>query len=312
MSVTSSTKTEQQADLPSQVPTPRASKSKSRSKNGSIKAGSIGKGAGNRTNPLPPEWEVAIEIGEDEIYPPLPNGKAKPLDTSVALDVSTAFLDATPYSIEEPWGLMEGESSRDYQLFSHYRAQGLGRVKLQVAKHFKLSPPVIYRAAEANDWDHRCRAWDVYREKIYTAELVEQTRDMAKVHSNVARKGILALASAFENLVERMEADPELWKAGLEEIPTKQLMTIAQRSAQVIPNLMNAERLSRGMPTELISTHSTVDHNVNLQTTDDLALLLAGLFGAIGGRENADGSDRPYEVIDAVVIDDGGGEGEDS
>lgn len=258
-----------------------------------------------------------MEMGEDDLYPPLPDGKAAPLDTSdpsvtsVALEVSTAFLDATPYSVEEPWGLMEGEASRDYQYFSHYRAQGLGRVKLQVAKHFAVSPPVIYRVAKDNDWDNRCRAWDVYREKIYTAEIVEETREMARVHANIARKGIVALGSAWENLIERMESDPELWRAELEEIPTKQLITIAQRSAQVIPNLMNAERLSRGMPTELISTHSTHDHTVTLQSTDDLALLLAGLFGAIGGRADADGSDRPVEIIDAVVIDERGGEGED-
>lgn len=252
-----------------------------------------------------------MEMGEDELYPSPPDGKAALLDTSVALDVSTAFLDATPYSTDEPWGLMEGESSLHYQYFSHYRAQGLGRVKLQVAKHFGIGPQVIYNTAKDNDWDNRCRAWDVYREKVYTMALIEETREMATVHANVARKGVLALASAFENLVERMEADPELWKAELEEIPTKQLITIAQRSAQVIPNLMNAERLSRGMPTELISTHSTHDHTVTLQSTDDLALLLAGLFGAIGGRTDADGSDRPVEIIDAVVIDERGGEGED-
>lgn len=249
-----------------------------------------------------------MELGEDDLYPDPPNGKTVPLDTSVALDISTSFLDASPYSAAEPWGLMDGESSHEYQYFAHYRAQGLGRVKNRVATHFEVSPAAIYRVAEKNDWDNRCRAWDVYREQIYTAERIEETRDMAKVHANIARKGIIALASAWEHLVGRMEADPELWKAELEEIPTKQLIVLAQRSAQVLPNLMNAERLSRGMPTELISTHSTVDQRITVQTTDELALILGGLFGALGGRQNDDGPDRPLQIIDAVGDDVGSGE----
>lgn len=204
--------------------------------------------------------------------------------------------------------MMEGETEREYQLFSYYRSMGLGRVKGEVAKHFEISGPYIYRAAKDNDWDGRVRAWDIFRERIYTAELTEETREMAKVQANIARKGLMALGSAFEALVTRMEADPELWQAELDEIPTKQLIMIAQRSAQVIPNLMNAERLSRGMPTDIIATHTTVDHNVNLQTTDDLAAILTGLFGAIGpGRQYVDGT-SVEDVDDAVVVDDRGGE----
>lgn len=203
--------------------------------------------------------------------------------------------------------MMEGETDREYQLFSYYRSLGLGRVKSEVSKHFEVASPYIYRVAKENDWDGRVRAWDIFRERIYSAELIEETREMAKVQASIARKGLMALGSAFEELVTRME-NPEVWQEELAEIPTKQLMMIAQRSAQVIPNLMNAERLSRGMPTEIVSTHTTVDHNVNVQTTDDLALILAGLFGAIGpGREYVDGTPT-QDVVDAVVIDDRGGE----
>lgn len=202
---------------------------------------------------------------------------------------------------------MEGETEREYQLFSYYRSLGLGRVKTEVAKHFEISNVHIYRTAKANDWDGRVRAWDIFRERIYTAELTEETREMAKVQASIARKGLMALGSAFEELVSRME-DPERWQDELAEIPTKQLMMIAQRSAQVIPNLMNAERLSRGMPTEITATHTTVDHNVNVQTTDDLAAILTGLFGAIGpGRDDAY-STSDEDVVDAVVVDDRGGE----
>ena len=296
-------------DLPSHVRAHRNLKA-SPERNGSTPtSGTSGKPRKKKTHaPLPPEWETAMEVGEENLYPDPPTGKTAPLDTSTVLDISTVFLDATPYSAEEPWGLMEGESAREYQFFSHYRAQGLGRVKNQVAKYFNISPSLIYPIAAKNDWDNRCRAWDVYREKIYTMELIEETRDMAKVHATIARKGVLALGSAFENLVERMEADPELWKAELADIPTKQLITLAQRSAQVIPNLMNAERLSRGMPTELISTHSTVDQRITVQTTDDLALILSGLFGALGGREDDAGTDRPLQIIDTVGDDVGSGE----
>lgn len=203
--------------------------------------------------------------------------------------------------------MMEGETEREYQLFSYYRALGLGRVKSEVSDHFEVAAPYIYRTAKANDWDGRVRAWDIFRERIYSAELIEETREMAKVQASIARKGLMALGSAFEELVTRME-NPEVWQEELAEIPTKQLMMIAQRSAQVIPNLMNAERLSRGMPTEITATHTTVDHNVNVQTTDDLAAILTGLFGAIGpGRDDADLTSA-FDVVDAVVVDDRGGE----
>lgn len=248
-------------------------------------------------------------MGEEvDLSPPPPSFVDKAFDTADDPAIPAVYRDLIPYSVEEPWGMMEGEREREYQLFSYYRSLGLGRVKGEVAKHFEISGPYIYRIAKENDWDSRVRAWDIFRERIYTAELTEETREMAKVQANIARKGLMALGSAFEALVTRMEADPELWQQELDEIPTKQLMMIAQRSAQVIPNLMNAERLSRGMPTDIIATHTVVDHNVNVQTSDDLFAILTGLFGAIGpGRDGSIGTSEE-DVIDAVVVDDRSGE----
>jgi hypothetical protein len=256
-----------------------------------------------------------MEVGEEDIYPPPPSFVDEPFDSAdptftTALDpaIPAIFRDTTPYSQEEPWGIMEGETDRQYQLFSYYRSLGLARTKGEVVKHFRISTNHIYKTAKENDWDARCRAWDMTRERLYTLELMEETREMAKAHGNIARKGVLALASVFEALVSRMEEDPERWADELAEMSTKQMMLIAQRSAQVIPNLMNAERLSRGMPTELVATHATADVNVNVQTTDDLAAILSGLFGAIGPGRNGDGSEGSAEIVDAVVVDDGSGE----
>lgn len=275
------------------------------------------KSRGRRTE-VPPAWRVAMEVGEDDLYPPPPNGQVTPFDgsdpnflaTNPALPVDATYLpDVTPYSTDEPWGMMEGETARDYQLFSYFRALGLSRTKGEVAKHFEISSNYVYRCSSENDWDSRVRAWDVYREKIYTLGIVEETRGMAEIHGRVAAEGILALASAFQELVSRMNGDPELWKDELAEIPTKQLIGIAQRSAQVIPNLMNAERLSRGLPTEISAqlNLSRSESTITLQSTDDLAEILSGLFGVIGNRGSAE-SERSEEVIDAVVVDDGDGE----
>lgn len=222
-------------------------------------------------------------------------------DPSVALaSINPVYLVDSQYSREEPWGMMDGESERDYQLFSHYRALGLARTKTDVARHFSVHNNSIYKLAGENDWDNRVRAWDRHKEEQYTAELLEQTRAMAGIHAKVAATGIKALASVFDVLIERT-ADIDDLREQFADYPTATLLRLAQDTAKALPNLMSAERLSRGLPTELTATVIKQDTRITVRTSDEFAEILSTL--AFAQPTVIDGRDLTEDLDD-----DGGGE----
>lgn len=250
---------------------------------------------------IPKSWKTAVDAAKEWPY----------VDPDTAM--STPDLDYTDFSPveydpdndlifspDEPWGRMEGETDREYAWFSYYRSLGLGRKKSDVAKHFNVSSASVTSPVKKNDWDDRIRAWDQYRELEYTKEVIENVRTMAKEHAEVAQKGITALSMAFDAILHRFEMDPTDFMADLGSMPMKNLMAVVQRSAQVLPNLMGAERLARGMPTEITASLSVEQHNVNIQTSDDLAEIIHALVGVVGQQQDNE-QDK---------LDDGWGEAE--
>jgi len=206
-------------------------------------------------------------------------------------------MTVEPYSEDEPWGRMATETPREYQLFDFYRSLGLMRQKTAVAEHFGLSRNSIQMIAHGKNWDIRCRAWDDKLERIYTTELLLSVKDMAEIHAEKARAGIEALSVIFTAIGEQMTDPTELafLMDELKTLPIKTQMQIAKGAAQVMPNLMGAERLARGLPTELSATIGMTEHRVTIQTTDDLATIIGGLIGPLAVAQS--------EFIEAEAIE---------
>ena len=250
---------------------------------------------------LPSSWQTVIEKAEEWPF----------VDPDVMLDAKTESFadypadavpdDIVPFSEFEPWGKMDTESNRDYELFSEYRALGLSRTFTATAKHFSISQTYISKVANKHDWVERIRAWDDYREQIYTTEVIEGVRKMAKDHSGIASKGIQSMSIVFDELLDRAENDP-LHEEEMATLGLRSLFGLAEKAARVIPNLMNAERLSRGLPTELSAQVVVKENRVVIQTTDELAEIIQGLgnvLRSIGEEdEPIDIQDAEYEVLE--------------
>lgn len=255
-----------------------------------------------------PLWRQALETAAEYPYPDPDEALAEPQRDPTTFMVTNADVSPFPiekYSEDTPWGQMEGESASVYEKFNYYRSLGSSRTQVAVAQHFSMSTPSVNQLTKKFNWHRRVRAWDEHREKLYTVELVEGTKAMAHRHAEIAAKGIQSLATVFEAIGEKMNTDPEGFLQELTSKDAKQLITIAQRSAAVLPNLMNAERLSRGLPTEISASLNVNEHRITVQTRDELAEIAFGLAEVLGGSEET-------PVIDVRGGDEPAGEDADS
>lgn len=220
-------------------------------------------------------------------------------------EIDPALLpDVLPYSEEEPWGRYENETAREYELFDAFLNLGLTRTRQKVVEKFKISRAHVDRVAKEFNWEDRATSFDDVKERVYTTTRLEEVRDMAKYHAAIARKGVVALASSFEALIHRMEKEPDKWAEELSDMSVRTLFSLAHKSAQVLPNLMNAERLSQGLPTEVHGNLSITDHRITITTSDDIAGIVAVLANALG--QNGD-SEEGVLVIDGREIEAGEG-----
>ena len=225
-------------------------------------------------------WVTAVEAALDWPTPSPEEALSEPI--TPFSEVSDNGLEPAPYTDYEPWGQMDGETARSFQLFDFYRSLGITRTRADVAKHFKISRTRVDKIAREYLWDDRIRAWDEYRERQYTASIIEGTKEMALEHAQTARNGIMALSRAFDAINHRFEDDPEEFQAELRDMKPTQLFGLAQKAAQVIPNLMSAERTSRGLPSEITASVVREEKSITLQSSDELAEILVGVAGALG------------------------------
>lgn len=235
---------------------------------------------------LPESWQVALTEAEEwPFVDPDEHGLADPDPDFGEYPSEPSLLPAgiDPFTEDEPWGMMLTETPRQYELFSYYRSEGITRTIKATAEHFDLSRVYVTNIASQKNWQQRVRAWDDYRERVYTAELLMGVKEMAHEHAEIARDGIRALSIAFEGIAAGIKGDEarEEFLAEIADLPVKTQLALAQGSARVIPNLMNAERLSRGLPTEISHGLLLTETRVTVQTTDDLFDILTGLAGPL-------------------------------
>lgn len=235
---------------------------------------------------IPEAWQVAVTEAEEWPYvDPDENGLADP-DPSFndyPSDPESLPAEIEPFSEDEPWGQMLNETAREYEFFSHFRSQGITRTKRATARHFEVTPTHISTIATNRNWDARIKAWDDFRERVYTMELILGVKEMAHKHAEIAREGVEALATAFSGIVENMKDEEKKaeFLAEIADLPVKTQLALAQGSARVIPNLMNAERLSRGLPTEISHELHSHEARVTIQTTDDLYDIITAVVGPL-------------------------------
>lgn len=236
---------------------------------------------------VPDSWITVFDALDEASFPSAADFLSVPEPPFDSTDDPT-LLPAVPFTRDEPWGQMDGESSHHYAWFSYYRSLGLGREVVSVAHHFSIHPNTLYRVAKDHDWSIRALSWDAHRERIYTLQMIEDTRKMAHTHAEIAARGLTALSSAFNPILDEIEENPEAFAAELRALPVRSKLNLAQRSAAVLPSLMTAERVSRGLPSEVRANININESRLTIDSSDDILgvvhVLLSSAPGLATGR----------------------------
>lgn len=220
------------------------------------------------------EIEAADEAMVAVFTPHSPVGDPGPEDYSYEIDKQTWI-----YTTDTPWGRIDEETHEEYEWFNLFRSLGPGRRSIaNVSTHYNKRHDRVSATAKLREWDYRVSAWDDYRERLFQLETHENIRRMAQKHAQIAADGIDATTLIFGKILEKIH-DP-MFDDELNEMSAGQLISLAQKTARVLPSLTGIERLSRGMPTEV--THNIEERRISVQGVDDILDILSGITGIIG------------------------------
>ena len=210
-------------------------------------------------------------------------------------------------SLDEPetWDRQYGETSEGFAKFVVYRNLGPRRTQAAVARSFGLNANTLSNLAVQHNWKQRAEDWDYYLDKIRQAEMAERQSRLAMEQFNLASNALKAVNAPVMALLDRMETDPDgvLLEFGAKDL-TK-LLKLSQDSIRLMPNLLAAQRVALGQPTEI--TERTENVNVNYNDAKRIGEVLdvlneAGVLDAFIGKGSSG------EIIDAesVEVDDDG------
>lgn len=156
-------------------------------------------------------------------------------------------------AIRDPWDRLPGESDAAWEAFILFRDMGLSRSLPQVAQRLRKSRQLMHRWSARHDWNRRAATWDEAQDRVRTQEALDAQRDavrqMFERHGQQLSAVVAALtqpAIAFLRRMQQPGAADELQSLNLLE-----LLPLVRQSAALLPNVMAAERLARGLPLRL-------------------------------------------------------------
>lgn len=236
---------------------------------------------------------------------------------SVDRDELSTSLVAQPNEYQNPWDRLPNETDYMWDLFTHYRESGLQRSLPKTAQYVidhdlrrrdnnpkrPDKPDNEFTVSDYSNkfkWQSRCLAYDNEQERLYQLARSEAIREMVDRHEEVIENAISGLMAPIEALNRAMSEDPEFINS-LSKTDAKKLIDLSNRAARTIPSLMAAERLARGMPTEIVG--GVVEHQVVVSVErNQIGQVLAAL-GQAGVLDVGIPGGDAGEIVDAEVVD---------
>lgn len=156
---------------------------------------------------------------------------------------------------EHPWDRQPDETPPAYEAFRTYLELGPDRTLEEVARKLAKSIPLIKRWSARNTWVARTDAFDaeVYK-RADEATLDKASGDVAeraKRHADIARIHQEALALPAKELLERLQANPQL----LRRLDLDELLKVQAAAARALPRAVAVERLVTGQSTSNSGGH---------------------------------------------------------
>ena len=180
----------------------------------------------------------------------------------------------------QPWAQLEDETDSHYAHFQYYCSLPLAKRTYQAtANHYGRS--TMSAIPKTNDWSTRVAAWDAERARIYQIEVWEELQEMGRRHGPILKDAIEGIALPLQALAKLSRDNPG---AVMEELGSKgvtQLLNLGIKSSRAIPNLMQTERLVRGLPTEIThNVHSGKVEHVHTPDLSEVEEIIQGLHAA--------------------------------
>jgi len=223
-------------------------------------------------------------VSDDE----LPVVDADSLDQIPNVDLanlSTAF--------REPWERYPDETDLAWNAFRTYRDLGLSRTYMMVARDHGYSISSINLWSKRFEWAMRAQAWDTAEDRVYQLARLEAVKAMAERHGTIIVEALEAMSIPFQALKLKLEVDPNTLE-DLSERDTVKLLDTASKMARNMPGLMSAERLARGMPTEIVDIQGEITHTHEMKPSAIGEILAAlkstGAFELGTGDGTGDGT----------------------
>ena len=204
----------------------------------------------------------------------------------------------------QSWEQQPGEPDGHFSSFLHYRDQGVGRqIRITVLHNKPDARPddsFLYKVSRRYEWKIRAVAWDEDQERQYQLARSEAIREMVVRHEVDIEDAIEALMIPIKALGVAMESDED-FVSNLSKTDAKKLISLANQSARTIPSLMNAERLARDMPTEIVG--GTIDHRHIVTVERDRIGEILEVLGRAGQLDDGSRNLGVGEIVDAEVVD---------
>ncbi len=215
-----------------------------------------------------------------------------------------------PNGYLNPWDRQPNETDYMWDLFTHFRESGLQRSLVKTTRYVvdkglrnrtktKKGSFTVREYSMKHKWQVRCLAYDKEQERLYQLARSEAIREMVDRHEGVIENAIAGLMAPIDALNRAMEDDEFIGK--LSETEAKKLIDLSNRAARTIPSLMAAERLARGMPTEIVG--GVVEHQVIVSVERNQIGAVLEALGQAGVLDVGIPGGGAGEIVDAEVVD---------
>jgi hypothetical protein len=148
------------------------------------------------------------------------------------------------------WERQAGETSKQFEAFVVYRDMEDRTLHKTAAALGKSMTPIAHWAVKRN-WRFRARAWEDHLQELKLASMEQEVKDMVKRHAVIAlgmTNKVAARLSTFDSTA-----------------------LSASDMAKWLETAVKVERLSRGQPTDNISSHHEGEVTISSPLIDRLA-----------------------------------------